>query len=336
MTEENKDMSEVRTDMDNKKEYDILCIGEMLADIIVSGVKSVHFDAFAERTDEIRIRPGGDAFNNAIDMARLGNSVCCAGRISTDVIGQSLLQAGTDAGVDMSHVIPTGTPQAKMTILITSDDKRAFFYYPGTSAELVPEDIDLSLLERCRLLQIGSTFHLTGFDGEGACGILREAGKRGVITSMDVTSDFSGKWDKIIHCCYPYLDYFLPSIEQAEKITGTSDEREIASYLLGEGVRNVVVKLGSRGSYFRNQKEEFWCGVCDVPVVDSTGAGDAFVSGFLTGVLHGMSHQEAARLGTVCSAGVIQSVGANAGMPSMEEAAACLRTNLPVISFRKP
>ena len=317
--------------------FDILCIGEMLADIIVSGIKNVHFDAFAELTDGIMIRPGGDAFNNAIDLARLGNRVCCAGRIGTDVIGRSLLQAGTDAGADMSHVIMTDTPQAKMTILITDDDRRAFFYYPGTSAELVPGDIDLSLLGRCRILQIGSTFHLPGFDGEGARYVLQEARKRGVITSMDVTSDLSGRWDAVIRCCYPYLDYFLPSIEQAEKITGSSDEREIASYLLGKGVRNVVVKLGSRGSYFRNSEEEFWCGTCDVPVVDTTGAGDAFVSGFLTGILKGLSHQEAARLGTACSAEVIQAVGANAGIRTLEETLDFLRrTEPPVISFQRP
>lgn len=315
------------------KQYDVLCIGEMLADIIVSGVKHIHFDAFAEKANEIRIRPGGDAFNNAIDLARLGNRVCCAGRFSTDVIGEHLLRLGADAGIDMAHVIRTDTPQAKMTILIKEDEGRAFFYYPGTSTELCAEDIDLRLLDCCRLLQIGSTFHLTGFDGEGAAGILREARTRGVITSMDVTSDLSGRWDSVIHCCYPYLDYFLPSIEQAEKIAGTSDERQIASYFLKEGVRHVVIKLGKRGSYFRSASEEFWCGTCDVPVLDSTGAGDAFVSGFLTGILNGLPHEDCAQLGTACSACVIQAVGANAGIRSLKETMAFLQENgLPPVS----
>ena len=318
-------MSEIIKENGTQKRYDVLCIGEMLADIIVSGVKNIRFDAFAEKADEIRIRPGGDAFNNAIDLAKLGNRVCCAGRFSTDVIGEHLLSLGREAGIDMSHVIRTETPQAKMTILIKEDEGRAFFYYPGTSTELCAEDIDLSLLDQCRLLQIGSTFHLTGFDGEGAAHVLREAQSRGVITSMDVTSDLSGRWDSVIRCCYPHLDYFLPSIEQAEKIAGTSDERQIADYFLSAGVRNVVIKLGARGSYFRSAEEEFRCGTCDVPVRDSTGAGDAFVSGFLTGVLQGMSHPDCARLGTACAACVIQEVGANAGIRSLEETLAFLR-----------
>ena len=120
-------MSEIRKEGRTHKKYDVLCIGEMLADIIVSGVKTIRFDAFAEQADEIRIRPGGDAFNNAIDLAKLGNRVCCAGRFSTDVIGEHLLHLGREAGIDMAHVIRTDTPQAKMTILIREDKERAFF-----------------------------------------------------------------------------------------------------------------------------------------------------------------------------------------------------------------
>ena len=150
---------------------------------------------------------------------------------------------------------------------------------------------------------------------------------------MDVTSDLSGRWDAVIHCCYPHLDYFLPSIEQAEKIAGTSDERRIAEYFLSEGVRTVVVKLGERGSYFRSAEEEFWCGTCDVPVLDSTGAGDAFVSGFLTGILQGMPHADCVRLGTACAACVIQAVGANAGILSLEETKAFWRRGNPLLSL---
>ena len=317
-----------------ERRYDVLCIGEMLADIIVSGVRDVHFDAVAEMTGGIRIRPGGDAFNNAIDLARLGNRVCYAGRVSTDVIGEHLLKLGSDAGIDMSHAARTDTPQAKMTILITQNDRRAFFYYPGTSTELCKEDIDPEVLGSCRLVQIGSTFHLTGFDGSGACQILQAARARHVLTSMDVTSDFSGRWNSIIQCCYPYLDYFLPSIEQASLIAGTGDERAAAAFFLEQGVRNVVIKLGSRGSYFRSAGEEFWCGTYSVPVADSTGAGDAYVAGFLTGLLRGESHEACARLATACSAGVIQSVGASSGMRSLEETEAFMAEHpLPEIWY---
>lgn len=87
--------------------------------------------------------------------------------------------------------------------------------YPGTSAEFSLDDVDLSLLDHVDLLQIGGTFHLPRFDGDGAAELLRTAREKGVITCMDVTKDRTGRWDQIIHPCYRYLDYFLPSIEQA-------------------------------------------------------------------------------------------------------------------------
>lgn len=59
--------------------------------------------------------------------------------------------------------------------------------------------------------------------GEGSAQLLKAAKERGVITSMDVTSDRSGRWKGILDPCWPYLDYFLPSIEQASQIAGTED-----------------------------------------------------------------------------------------------------------------
>ena len=87
--------------------------------------------------------------------------------------------------------------------------------------------------------------------------MLKAAKERGVITSMDVTSDRSGRWKGILDPCWPYLDYFLPSIEQASQIAGTEDPRAIADFFLDRGVKNVAVKLGSRGSYFKNRQTAF-------------------------------------------------------------------------------
>ena len=302
-----------------EKDFDVLCVGEMLADIIADGVHEVRFDADAVMADSIVVQPGGDAYNNSVDFSRLGCRVAYVGRAGLDSIGEFLLNQAQAEGINTEYVVRTQTPHSKVVLLINHCRERAFFYYAGTSAELKLTDIDLQLLKRCRLLVIGGTFHLPEFDGAGAAQLLQEAKKQGVITAMDVTKDFTGRWNETIKCCYPYLDYFLPSIEQAEMITGTKDEKQIADFFLSRGVRNVAVKLGKRGSYFKNRNNAFYTGTYTVPVKDSTGAGDAFVAGFLTGVLKNLSPEEAVRLGTACSAQVIQEVGANTGMKSLQE-----------------
>ena len=312
---------------DRNGKFDVLCVGEMLADLIVAGAPEIVYNGDQTMVSGITMRAGGDSFNNAIDLAKLGNAVTYVGRVSTDAIGVWLMQLGRDAGIDMDHVVRTDCPHAKMNILINSERKRAFLYDPGTSGEFTVEDVDFSLLDRCALVTVGSAFHLPRFDGEGTAKLFTEARKRGVITAMDVTKDYSGRWNEILKPCYPYLDYFLPSIEQAEKIAGTSDEKEIAEFLLSASVRNVVVKLGSRGCYFQNREKAFYCGCYHVPVVETTGAGDAFVSGFLTGLLQGKEPEDCAVMGTACSASVIGSVGANTGMRTLSEILDFIREN---------
>ena len=118
--------------------------------------------------ERISIQSGGDALNNAVDLAKLGNQVCYMGRIGTDVGGEFVLQELKNAGVNVSHVVRSKCPHTKVNVLIKQEGERAFFYYGGTSLEFSASDVDRSLLPLCRILQVGGTFHLPAFDGQGA------------------------------------------------------------------------------------------------------------------------------------------------------------------------
>lgn len=296
---------------------DILCVGDTLADLIIREVDDIVFDNTATQIEETSLKPGGDALNNSIDMSRLGNSVALVGKLGCDIFGEYLYLECLKNGVDMSHCARSTTaPHAKSTILMRKGGDRKFFYYAGANAEFTIDDVDLSLLDQCKILQMGGTFHFPNFDGaQGTLPLLKEAKARGVITSMDVNTDFTGRWNETIECCYPYLDYFLPSYEQAVLITGKETPQEMADFLLERGVKTAVIKMGSKGCYAKNQEgEAFSCGCYSVPVAETTGAGDAFVSGFLTGVLRGKSLKDCVIFGTACSAQVVQAIGATTGM----------------------
>lgn len=95
------------------------------------------------------------------------------------------------------------------------------------------------------------------FDGDGAVRLLWEAKSRGIITSLDVTMDRTGRWNSLLEPYYPYLDYFMPSIEQAVEITKRERFDEMADFLLERGVKNVIIKAGSDGAFFKNAQEAF-------------------------------------------------------------------------------
>lgn len=262
----------------------VICAGEMLVDIIARPVGPVAFQDDTCQVEDIRITSGGDANNNAINFAKLGHQVTYLGRIGCDDMGDYVVTLAKRAGVDMTHVVRSEeTAQTRSLILVGVDGRRTFLQYPGTSGEFCLEDCDLSVLDGADLLQIGGAFHLPRFDGLGCAGLLQAAREKGVVTSMDVTSDRTGRWKGILDPCYPYLDYFLPSIEQASMIAGTDDPREIADFFLSRGVGNVAVKLGSRGAYFKNAETAFFAKpYTGLRIVETTGAGDAFCAGFLT------------------------------------------------------
>lgn len=302
----------------------VLCVGEMMADLVAYPIGEVRLETDYHAMDSFWVKTGGDAHNNAVDMARLGNAVSYIGRVGNDLFAQNCLASLQAAGVNTEYVVYSKTAeQAKSLILMGEGGARTFYQNFGTSEEFCFEDINLQALEGTDVLQIGGTFHMKKFDGAGAARLLKLAKEMGITTSLDVTMDRTGRWNEILEPYYPHLDYFMPSIEQAVEITGKDSLSEMADFLLKRGVQNVIIKAGTHGSYFKNRQTAFSCGCYQVPgVVDTTGAGDAFVSGILTALGRGASPEACMIFATACSAHVIQAVGATTGMKSYDEIAA--------------
>ena len=136
---------------------------------------------------------------------------------------------------------------------------------------------------------------------------------------MDVTSDTTGRWLSVIKPCLRYLNFFMPSYKEAKSITGKEKPEEIADFLQNEGVETVVVKLGKEGCYVKGQGKGFYFPPYDVRVVDTTGAGDSFVAGFLTGLLQKWNLEKCTQFASVVSAHCIQQLGATTGIPGFDE-----------------
>ena len=107
---------------------DILCVGDMLADLIIREVDDIVFDNTATQIEETSLKPGGDALNNSIDMSRLGNQVSLIGKLGCDIFGDYLHEECVKNGVDMSHCARSTTaPHAKSTILMRKGGDRKVF-----------------------------------------------------------------------------------------------------------------------------------------------------------------------------------------------------------------
>ena len=117
----------------------------------------------------------------------------------------------------------------------------------------------------------------------------------------------------------PLIDYITPNEDEARYFSGKEDPEEMADVFLGFGIKNVIIKLGGKGCFFKNEKESFLLPPCNIIAVDATGAGDNFVAGFTSEILRGASNKDALRFANACGAICTTAVGAATALKSREQ-----------------
>ncbi len=304
---------------------DVICLGIFVVDMIGRPI-----DRFPEAGrlmvfDELEMHSGGGANNTAITLAKLGVNVGAMGRIGTDTFGDFVLQILDDNRVDtraMMRDADTNTPATFVSV--ASDGERSFLHYMGTNRVLSEDDVDLDLIRSCKILHVAGSLVMPRLDGEPTARILRQAKEAGLLTSLDTVWDMSGNWLDTLEPCLPYVDIFLPSIEEAEQLTGLDSPPDIANFLMDYGIQTVGLKMGKHGSYVRTGTEEIHVPAYAVDVVDTTGAGDAYVAGFLAGIVMGWDLKRTCQLASAAGATCVTAIGTTAGIKNLEKTMAII------------
>jgi len=118
----------------------------------------------------------------------------------------------------------------------------------------------------------------------------------------------------LLEPCLSYVDYFMPSMEEAALIAGRQNENDIADFFLERGAGCCVFKWGSRGSFRADRNERKRIPAFKVDVSDTTGCGDAYCAGFIAGLANGEDLDGACRLATASSGLVATGLGSDAGI----------------------
>jgi sugar/nucleoside kinase (ribokinase family) len=299
---------------------DILCIGLIAVDLLVQPVDKGIFDVDTTRIDEIKVLPGGDAMNESIILARLGQKVGLLGKVGDDRFGQMVLQQAAENGVDISNVKVDGsTITSTSIVLIDKNGNRNFVYCAGNNEVFKLEDINLELVSKAKIVNVGSILGLSALDKGGVELIFKEAETHNVITAADVSHDISKLGLEGIRGILKYTDFFIPSLTEARYLTNEDDPDKIADVFIQCGVKTVVIKLGNRGCYLKNLKESCLLPAWNAKTIDTTGAGDNFVAGFLTGISEGWDLKKCGLFANAVGALSTQEVGANSAVRNMNQ-----------------
>jgi sugar/nucleoside kinase (ribokinase family) len=298
--------------------FDILAVGEINPDLILSGNVTPEFGQVEKLIDSATLTIGSSSAIFACGAARLGLKVAFLGVCGADLFGRFMLDELAQHRVDVSTVIidphhPTGLS----VILNRLDGDRAILTQLGTMDRLCPGQVTDDLLQKARHLHVTSYFLQTALQ-PGLPDVLRRAHALGLTTSLDTNWDPSGKWsgfDELLG----QVDVFLPNQNEAIAISGASTV-EAALQTLSRECRVVAVKCGENGALACQGGVIARAAALSVQVVDTTGAGDSFDAGFLYGRLKGWSLEKTLALAAACGSLSTRAAGGTPAQASLEQA----------------
>lgn len=301
------------------KKFDVVCLGILVADVLGKPIDRIPGKGQLVMFDRMELHTGGCANNTGIGLSRLGARTACVGKVGTDGFGGIIIRTLQNNGVNTDGIRKDNAHNTSFTfVMIHSDGERSFFHYAGANGNLKFMDIDFSIIQKAKILHVAGFNLMPGFDGTPAKRVFEKAKRMGVTTSLDTAWSSSGKWD-IVLPCLEYVDIFLPSYEEAKLIAKKEEPEKIAEFFMDKGVKIVGIKMGKKGCYIRTEKEEFRIPSYKVNAIDSSGAGDSFVAGFLAGLIKGYDLKTCAKLGNAVGASCVTAIGCTTGVRGLKE-----------------
>jgi ribokinase len=262
--------------------------------------------------------PGGKGSNQAVAAARLGAEVGFITRLGEDPFAEMALKVWAEAGVRPAVIrVPESYTGAACIFVEHGSGENAIVICPGAAATITPDDLDAHAG-----LIAGAAAFVTQLEQplDAAVRGLEIARANAVATILNPAPgrDLS---DAVLALC----DYLTPNETEAEALTGLAigsldDARAVAERLRQRGVGTVVMTLGEKGALLHGPgRSEVVPALTFGPVVETTGAGDAFNGGFATGLARGMEASLAVRFGCAAAGISVTRAGAAASMPTLAE-----------------
>ncbi|MBZ6078556.1 carbohydrate kinase family protein [Microvirga puerhi] len=265
-------------------ESSVLCLGRTYCDLIFTGLEGLPALGRELFATNLTVVPGGGAFITATHLASLGRCVQLVTRVGTDPVSVALEEALDSSGIGLEFVERASDAGPQMTVAIALEGDRAFLSHRaghGRPASL-PEALMAPGVRHVHVAEYATLLENPG--------IIQQAKERGLTVSLDPS------WDETLIYGSDFLqkchgvDVFLPNLEEGRALARSENLETILSYLSGH-FPLIVLKIGAEGGVLARGGDRISLAAPRVPVVDTTGAGDAFNAGFLHCWLEGRDDQ---------------------------------------------
>lgn len=258
--------------------FDLISMGELLIDFTEIGWSENGQRLFEQN-------PGGAVANVACAAARLGLKTAFLGKVGNDSQGRFLAETLKREGVDTGGLLLTEeafTTLAFVSLSTSGEREFSFARKPGADLRIRAEELNEQMLGSCRVLHVGSLSMTAEPAREATLHAIRTAKKSGARISYDANyrAPLWGSEEEAriqMRSLLPYADYVKLSEEETRLLTGSADPESALELLLEQGASVAVITLGKRGAILGAGHERAEVPTfSEEPVVDTTGAGDAF------------------------------------------------------------
>lgn len=306
--------------------FDASFVGFMTLDISGRHVDAIPDGGGIAFLDEIRINPAGTVGGSVMNCAKLGTKTTAVFCVGEDEKGDFIHDVFGRMGIDTSMAMRSPDVGTSSTILpIRSNGDRPCLHCRGASEELFVPEAMFDAVCDAKFLHHGGTGFIRAMESGQSVKLLKHAKKKGVTTTFDLIGPHEGTLEQL-KPMLPNIDYFMPSVEEASYISGLDDRRDIAQFFMDLGAGACIIKTGAEGSFVKTPDTEFQMPAFKVTVSDTTGCGDSYCGGFVSGLNMGYDLEDACRLGTATSGLVATGLGSDAGVVDLERTLDFMRT----------
>ena len=293
---------------------DVSVIGLYILDVLGRPVQAIPAGGNVEFIDEIRLTVAGTAGGAAVDCAKLGLRTRAVGAVGDDEKADFVVATLDKFGADTTLMQRRrGVPTSATILNVRPNGDRPALHQRGASDHFTLQASDYPAVLDAAFVHVGGTGLLAAFDGAPTVAMMQAAKAAGRTTTYDLIAANSGTL-ALVRPVLPFVDWFIPSIEEAQAICGLRDVRDVARFFRDLGARWVVLTMGGDGCLVAGEGVTLRLPAHDVAVSDTTGCGDAFSAGLIAALHRGWDVEQAARFAGAAGALVATGLGSDAGI----------------------
>jgi len=277
--------------------------------------------------DELTLAVSGAAGTAAIAAAKMGLHTLAVGGIGNDLMGDWVLQRLRHFGVDTSTMQQIMGAKTSSSIVTTrADGTRPALHMKGATGDFYVDDEMMKQVIDARVVHIGGIGLMDRMDKGRNAELMKRAKAHGATTTLDI---FAGSPDDLpaVAQVLPHIDFFIPSVEEAQALTGLTDMKDMARHFIDIGALCCIFTLGADGAYYHHSDGTvFKVPAFEIAVKCTCGCGDAFNAGFAVGLCRGFDPETAVRFAQATSALNATGLGSQAGVESFEHTLKFMKT----------